>query len=680
MATVGSHGKPEQRTFIDGSVKYADEQGCCSSRHTKRCCLATGIIGSLLLLIGLILMLAGRGLLEGAILKSMALKEGSGRTDTWLTPEKMNIKAHLTGYGFHVNNPDEVAKGGKPDLTEVGPFVYQALTIKDTVEEDGKSNLHYNEDGSTLTYRPRRFYFLDREQSVGNPDTTYLTVPNIPLLTGFHKIRGTFGGMFSTGGIALKLITKSGRGTPFVNVTFTELLWGYYDSMPCVNLARPYDCPAPPEEVAMNMDFDSGWDNDEDDDWDNDEDDDWKRKKRETMKKKEETVEKTRKKRKAVETPLFPEEENRRIKRALEEVEMHKEESKRMKREAAAKWRKGTQPGEDVVAKVEKFRRGANYTAMWLPKMEWIKHRDENGEISGCDCEWGLFRDRNVTLRKAIKMNHGAADLTMKGKIEEYDNSPTLNWWQPGSQCDSVVGAQDSATLPPNVDKTNPLTIFIALMCRKITLHYEGDREYKGLVAQRFIPAPNALGSHWEGEDPLLRNEENKCYCMDDKGYPCFKSGVMNMGPCKTTESLPTGAPIALSYPHFYQADQSFRDAVMGMKPEKEKHQMFADIHPKFGFPLAFRPKFQLNAILRRDTDIPMIAEFPEQLVLPFLWAQDGFGEPSDEMAEAIKFGETAPEKLPLLGGAVLLVIGGGMVLAALSWAIWRKRQGATLT
>ena len=81
---------------------------------------------------------------------------------------------------------------------QVGPFVYQALTIKDTVEEDGKSNLHYNEDGSTLTYRPRsliliekplgnvgqvlivfafrRFYFLDREQSKGDPDTTYLTV------------------------------------------------------------------------------------------------------------------------------------------------------------------------------------------------------------------------------------------------------------------------------------------------------------------------------------------------------------------------------------------------------------------------------------------------------------------------------------------------------------------------
>merc|ERR1712032_1475728 len=55
---------------------------------------------------------------------------------------------------------------------------------------------------------------------------------------------------------------------------------------PCVNLARPYDCPAPPEEVAMNMDFDSGWGDDEDggDSWGDDGDDeDWKRKKREAV-------------------------------------------------------------------------------------------------------------------------------------------------------------------------------------------------------------------------------------------------------------------------------------------------------------------------------------------------------------------------------------------------------------
>ena len=62
----------------------------------------------------------------------------------------------VLGYGFHVENPDEVIKGAKPRLREVGPFIYKAVTIKDSVDFDtGKVNLHYNEDGETLTYRQR---------------------------------------------------------------------------------------------------------------------------------------------------------------------------------------------------------------------------------------------------------------------------------------------------------------------------------------------------------------------------------------------------------------------------------------------------------------------------------------------------------------------------------------------
>ena len=59
-------------------------------------------------------------------------------------------------------------------------------------------------------------------------------------------------------------------------------------------------------------------------------------------------------------------------------------------------------------------------------------------------------------------------------------------------------------------------------------------------------------------------------------------------------------APLALSMPHFYQADQSFRDAIDGMKPEKEKHEFFMDVVPEFGFPLAIRPRFQLNIVINR--------------------------------------------------------------------------------
>lgn len=614
MAGV-TNGKPEQRTFIVGDIKYNDQSGCCSSPHTKRCCLATGVLGGVILLLGLVLMVAGKGLLEGAILKSMALKEGSGRLETWLSPEKAGIKAHLTGYGFHVTNPEAVVQGRKPILEEVGPFVYQALTIKDTQEQDGSRNIHYNEDGETLTYRPRRFYFLDRNQSKGDPDTTYITVPNIPLLTGFNKIRDEAGWKKE---IAENILMKTGRGTPFVNVSFTGLLWGYYDDMPCVNLERPGECPKPKGEVDIFAE---------------EEDDDWKRKKRETQ-----------------------EEDGRRVKR--ETVRRYKRETQEEK--------------EDLLDKIERLKT-ANFDSMLLPKMEYMMSEDKDGNTN-CDCEWGLFRDRNVTLRKAIKLHHGVGSLESKGRIVEYDDSASLNWWQPGSVCDTV-GGQDSATLPPGVKKEEDLDIFIALMCRRITMRHEQDLEYQGLTAYRFVPPRNAMGSHLD-TDPEAKNEANSCYCREEKYFPCFKSGVLNLAPCKTMPGMPMGAPIALSYPHFYQADPSYLEAVDGLSPDKEKHQMYADISPQFGFPLAFRPRFQLNAIIRKDSDIEVMSRFPEELVLPFLWAQDGFGEPSVEMVEAITFGLSAPDSLPMLGGSALLVLGGVMLLAALSWTMWSRRQG----
>ena len=91
-----------------------------------------------------------------------------------------------------------------------------------------------------------------------------------------------------------------------------------------------------------------------------------------------------------------------------------------------------------------------------------------------------------------------------------------------------------------------------------------------------------------------------------------------------------------------------------GLSPSKSKHEFYVDIAPDFGFPLAIRPRFQLNAVINRDPDVPamkviiimmmmmmitmmMMKDFADELILPFLWAQDGFSEPSQEMADAIR-------------------------------------------
>ena len=60
--------------------------------------------------------------------------------------------------------------------------------------------------------------------------------------------------------------------------------------------------------------------------------------------------------------------------------------------------------------------------------------------------------------------------------------------------------------------------------------------------------------------------------------------------------------------------------------------------------------------------------------MLPFLWAQDGFEEPSEEMAEAIKFGVSAPGAVSRAGSVGLVLTGGIMVLAFLTWYLATRR------
>jgi hypothetical protein len=49
------------------------------------------------------------------------------------------------------------------------------------------------------------------------------------------------------------------------------------------------------------------------------------------------------------------------------------------------------------------------------------------------------------------------------------------------------------------------------------------------------------------------------------------------------------------------------------------------------------RPRFQLNLILFREKAVPELSNMVEEIVMPFMWAEDGFGEPSEPMAAAIK-------------------------------------------
>ena len=99
---------PKQNVgFISGTPKVKKQSGCCLSKHTKNCCIATSVFGALFLILGVIVLLLGKGMLEKTIYKSMALTPGSDRLASWLKPP---VQPYMEAYGFDVQNPEEILK------------------------------------------------------------------------------------------------------------------------------------------------------------------------------------------------------------------------------------------------------------------------------------------------------------------------------------------------------------------------------------------------------------------------------------------------------------------------------------------------------------------------------------------------------------------------------------------
>ena len=129
-------------------------------------------------------------------------------------------------------------------------------------------------------------------------------------------------------------------------------------------------------------------------------------------------------------------------------------------------------------------------------------------------------------------------------------------------QCNVLTGsAGDFFT--PFIDKNQTLELFSPEMCRSIQMDFEEDQEILGVKTMKFSGGDRAV-------DNGTLYPENKCYC----GGQCVPSGLFNISTCRY------GTPVFMSFPHFYQADPFYTQQVVGMKPDKEKHQFFMSFEP----------------------------------------------------------------------------------------------------
>ncbi|XP_058459928.1 lysosome membrane protein 2 isoform X2 [Malaya genurostris] len=236
--------------------------------------------------------------------------------------------------------------------------------------------------------------------------------------------------------------------------------------------------------------------------------------------------------------------------------------------------------------------------------------------------KFGILMTRNGTSSETFTIYSGETDLKQLAVIKGLDGKSALDLWTT-EECNRVDGTDGSQFPPHLMDKRQTLYVFIKSLCRKFPLRYEKEVTlFDGIPAWRY-KAPLDVFAH-----PSI-NADNQCFCHLDSAS-CPASGLLNVTLCSY------GAPIFASFPHFYTGDKSLLNTVDGLDPQQEKHETFADIHPRLAFPIDGASRFQINIQVRKASYIGGLEKFNEDQILPVIWLEVVPGVISEELRNMI--------------------------------------------
>ncbi|XP_053317639.1 lysosome membrane protein 2 [Spea bombifrons] len=197
--------------------------------------------------------------------------------------------------------------------------------------------------------------------------------------------------------------------------------------------------------------------------------------------------------------------------------------------------------------------------------------------------DFGLFYEMNTTDDGEYVFLTGSTDYMEFSQIAEWKGQKSLDWWT--SDTCNMINGTDGTSFHPLISQDDSIFIFSSDLCRSLETVYERTEKVNKIPVFRFAPSSKTFAN-------VSVNPENAGFCVPAGN--CLPSGLLNVSKCKG------GAPIILSSPHFYQADESLINSIDGMNPKKEDHETFLDINPLTGILIQAAKRIQVNAYVRQ--------------------------------------------------------------------------------
>jgi len=269
--------------------------------------------------------------------------------------------------------------------------------------------------------------------------------------------------------------------------------------------------------------------------------------------------------------------------------------------------------------------------------------------------KFGLFYARNGTdyVDGVWNMFTGKGNNQNMGKVHSWNY--TTEGFFPG-KCGRVKGGAGEF-YPPRLNKTH-VDLFTNDLCRSLRFKYNTTAYPNGIHSYEYIADKSMFANGTE-------NPDNACYNPQEVFLP---SGVYNSSLCRF------GAPVFISFPHFYLADSYYTSKVEGLKPDVEKHRTYMRIEPESGVPTEVSAKFQLNVLIDSVDDVALFKGLPRSFV-PLMWYENAANTPH-EMVFRMKLISSLEDIIGGMGWAMCgLGVSCFLLYAIIIFAHFRQQQ-----
>ncbi|XP_054718226.1 scavenger receptor class B member 1-like isoform X2 [Uloborus diversus] len=253
----------------------------------------------------------------------------------------------------------------------------------------------------------------------------------------------------------------------------------------------------------------------------------------------------------------------------------------------------------------------------------------------------------------------GEDGLDKLNVINMWNGKESLGFWS-GKTCNMFNGS-NAEIGPPILPYQRTYTFFQSVFCRSITLDYVTDIEHLGVDSKRFMTTNLTFAN---GTD----NPANACFSTEMK----LASGAQDISRCQY------GAPVVLSFPHFYFGDPSYLNAVEGLHPNSSRHSFHIDVEPNTGFSVDARVRFQVNLFVQRVPGISQLANVPK-VMFPVFWAEIAFSL-TDELANIFKTKIYQPKVLAFSFIFGCIGLGSFIWVLAMVLMCYSKKENKTIS